>query len=201
MLGMDGEEIQCMAQAWRRAQTAWALNGFPFILKCINRTASSNEQRDWFILAEDSAKLFPQANIEEIQSRLRSLPQGVEILQTGYRRCADKRKVMKLLDLSTMLYKKEERECKITKIIGQKFFIAPRMGIRLLHHRLLKGRQDYFDTSMCELIRVNVAIRDLRPLAGSRKHYSLVDGGKWQEEEMPNKRKVTIADLQAEILP
>ena len=54
---------------------------------------------------------------------------------------------------------------------------------------------------MCELIRANVAIRDPRPIAGSRKHYSLVDGGKWQEEEMPIKRTVTITDLQAEVLP
>ena len=100
-----------------------------------------------------------------------------------------------------MLYKQEEQQCRITKIIGQKFFIATRTGIKLLHHRLLKGMQDYFDASMCELVRANVAIRDVRPLAGSRKHYSLVDGGKWQEEEMPNNRKVTIADLQAEILP
>ena len=57
---------------------------------------------------------------------------------------------------------------------------------------------------MGELIRANVAIRDLRPLAGSRMHYSLVDGGKWQAEEMPGKdtqKKVTFADLQAEELP
>ena len=46
---------------------------------------------------------------EEIQLRLRNLPQGVEILQTGYRRIADKRKPMKLLDLSTMLFKKDEQ--------------------------------------------------------------------------------------------
>ena len=203
VLGIDGEEVPCMTQAWRRAQTAWALKGFPFIQKCISRTASNSEQQDWFIIAEDSAKLFPQASIEAIQSRLRKIPQGVEILQTGYRRCAEKKKPMQLLDLSTMRYRKEEHICKITKIIGRKLFIATRNGIRLLHHRLLKGKQDYFDTSMCELIRANVAIRDERPMAGSRRHYSLVDGGKWQNEEMPNqpKQKVTFTDLQAEILP
>ena len=110
---------------------------------------------------------------------------------------------MQLLDLSTMRYIKEEQICKITKIIGHKLFIATRTGIRLLHHRLLKGKQDYFDTSMCELIRANVAIRDEKPMAGSRRHYSLVDGGKWQKEEMPNqpKQKVTFTDLQEEILP
>ena len=89
---MDGEEINCMkTQAWRRAQMAWALKGFPYILKCINRTASCSEKRDWFIIAEDSAKLFPQANMEEIQLRLGTLPSGVEILQTGYRRCAEQK--------------------------------------------------------------------------------------------------------------
>ena len=109
---------------------------------------------------------------------------------------------MELLDLSTMLYKQEEHKCKITKIIGQKLFIATRAGIKLLHHRLLKGKQDYFDIAMGELIRANVAMRDPKPLAGSRRHYSLVDGGKWQAEEMPTKgTKVTFADLQAEDLP
>ena len=46
----------------------------------------------------------------------------------------------------------------------------------------------------------HVAIGDERPMAGSRRHYSLVDGGKWQEEEM-QKQKVTFADLQEEVLP
>ena len=107
---------------------------------------------------------------------------------------------MRLLDLSTMRYIKEDGECKVTRIIGQKLFVATRNGVKLLLHRLLKGVQEYFDTSMCELIRANVAIRDERPMAGSRRHYSLVDGGKWQEEEMP-RQKVTFADLQEEILP
>ena len=81
--------------------------------------------------------------------------------------------------------------------------MATRNGVKLLLHRLLKGVQEYFDTSMCQLIRANVAIRDERPMAGSRAHYSLVDGGKWQDEEMPGKetQKVTFADLQAEDLP
>ena len=199
VLGLDGEDIPCMAQAWRRAQTAWALKGFPFIHKCINKTPSNDKQQDWFIIAEDSAKLFQKASIEAIQSRLRNIPPGVEILQTGYRK-ANKRKQMRLLDLSTMGYIREDTERKVTKNIGQKLFVATRKGVKLLLHRLLKGVQEYFDTSMCQLIRANVAIRDDRPMAGSRAHYSLVDGGKWQDEEMPN-QKVTFADLQEEELP
>ena len=188
VLGMDGEDIPCMEQTWNRAQIAWALKGFPFILKCINKTASSCEQQDWFIIAEDSAKLSPSANIETIQLRLRNLPHGIEILQTGYCRCEDKLMAMKLLDLPTMLHKQEEHECLITKIIGQKLFIATRMGIKLLHHRLLKGKQNDFDTSMGELIRTKVALGDAKPLAGSREHYSLTRKEKWQSEEIPDQR-------------
>ena len=92
---------------------------------------------------------------------------------------------MKLLDPPTM---QEEHECLITKIIGQKLFIATRMGIKLLHHRLLKGKQNDFDTSMGELIRTKVAIGDARPLAGSRKHYSLTKKEKWQIEEVPDQQ-------------
>ena len=95
---------------------------------------------------------------------------------------------MKLLDLPTMLHKKEEHECVTTKNIGQKLFIATRMGIKLLHHRLLKGKQKDFDTTMGELIRTKVAIGDARPLAGSRKHYSLTKKEKWQSEEVPDQQ-------------
>ena len=82
--------------------------------------------------------------------------------------------------------------------------MATRRGVKLLLHRLLKGEQDYFDTSMCQLIRANVAFRDDRPMAGSRAHYSLVDGGKWQHEEMPKQGLANIKlaeELQAEELP
>ena len=194
-----------MAQAWRRAQTAWALKGFPYIDKCISRTPLGKQQ-DWFIIAEDSAKLFPKASIEAIQARLRNIPSGVEILQTGYRRTTKQRQ-MKLLDLSTMRFIHEENEKKVTKIVGQKLFVATRKGVKLLLHRLLKGEQDFFDISMCQLIRANVAIRDDKPMAGSRKHYSLVDGSKWQPEEMPKQGlkvswNIKLAkELQEEELP
>ena len=198
VLGLDGEKVPCMSQAWRRAQMAWAFRGLPFIDKCIGMTPLS-EHKDWFIIAEDSAKLFPTASIHAIQARLRNIPLGVEILQTGYRRTVRQTR-MKLLDLDTMQFVKEKVENKVTKIIGQKLFVATRKGVKLLLHRLLKGEQDYFDTSMCQLIRANVAIRDDRPLAGSRAHYSLVDGGKWQIEEMPKQGQLA-EELRAEVLP
>ena len=82
----------------------------------------------------------------------------------------------------------EESGGMITKNIGQKLFIATRRGIKLLHHRLLKGKQNDFDTSMGELIRAKVAIGDAKPLAGSREHYSLTRKEKWQSEEIPDQR-------------
>ena len=177
VLGIDGEDIPCMEQTGNKAQIAWALKGLPFILKCLNKTASECGQQDWFIIAEDSAKLSPLATIETIQLRLQNLPHGIEILQTGYCRCEDKRMTMKRLPGGM-----------ITKIIGQKLFIATRRGIKLLHHRLLKGKWNDFDTAMGELIRAKVAIGDAKPLAGSREHYSLTKKEKWQREEIPDQR-------------
>ncbi len=58
VLGLDGERVPCMSWAWRRAQMAWALTGLPFINKCINMTPMG-KYKDWFIIAEDSARLSP----------------------------------------------------------------------------------------------------------------------------------------------
>ena len=66
VLGIDGEDIPCMEQIGNKAQIAWALKGLPFILKCLNKTASECGQQDWFIIAEDSAKLSPTATLKTI---------------------------------------------------------------------------------------------------------------------------------------
>ena len=49
---------------------------------------------------------------------------------------------------------------------------------------VVKSQHRGFDKRMHELIRAGVAIRANVPLAGSRAHYSLVDGRKMQAEEM-----------------
>ena len=94
---------------------------------------------------------------------------------------------MKRLVLPTMPQKEESGDM-ITKIIGQKLLIATRRGIKLLHHKLLKGKWSDFDTAMGELIRDKMAIGDAKPLAGSREHYSLTKEEKWQREELPDQR-------------
>jgi len=189
---MDGEDTPSMKKAWRRAQQSWAFAGFPFIEKCVNKTPVHEENgaagREWFIIAEDSAKLLPGASIVQLQSRIREAPPNVEIIQTGYRRTTGL-KDMQLLDLETMRYIDGQAN-RVTKIMGQKLFLATRRGIELLKSRLLKGTQDYFDVSMCDLIRANVAMRDILPLAGSRAHYSLVDGGKSLPEEIPSRGRL-----------
>ena len=56
-------------------------------------------------------------------------------------------------------------------------FVATATGVKLLHHRLLRGPVDYFDTCMHELTLAGKVRRSEFPLAGSREHYSLVNGG------------------------
>ena len=160
VLGLDGDDIPYMAP-WYKAKLAWVLKGFPYILKCIDKTIPGSGQQNWFIIAEDSAKLSPQTSIETIQLKLRNLPQGVEILQ-----------------------------------IGKKLLTATCRGIKLLQHRLLEGKQEDLDTYMDELIRAKVAIGDARPLIGSREQYMLVDGGKWQINEVPDQQ--TEEEMQAD---
>ena len=160
VLGLDGDDIPYMAP-WYKAKLAWVLKGFPYILKCIDKTIPGSGQQNWFIIAEDSAKLSPQTSIETIQLKLRNLPQGVEILQ-----------------------------------IGKKLLTATCIGIKLLQHKLLEGKQEDLDTYMGELIRAKVAIGDARPLIGSREQYMLVDGGKWQINEVPDQQ--TEEEMQAD---
>ena len=93
-------------------------------------------------------------------------------------------KPTKLLDLQTMQYIHEDRPSKVTRTVGRKNLMVTRRGAELLHRRLLMGEQTLFDIIICELVRANVAMRDSLPLAGSRAHYSFVEGGKPQGEEM-----------------
>ena len=112
-------------------------------MKCLNMSEPVFPQ-EWFILAEDSVKLFPGTNIKQFLERIRSVPDGVEILQTGYRKTSGNRP-MKLLDLNTMRYMDDIRPQKMTRIIGQKLLLVTRKGAALIHRRLLMGHQTYYD--------------------------------------------------------
>ena len=196
LMGLDGEKTPGLWRgAWRRAQVSWALMGFPHAVKCLAVTPQTPQNlmkwnglqgQEWFLFAEDAVKPISNANVQLIQQCLRKITEkhpGVDIVQMGYRKLTGQQPAL-LLDLSSMQYKQEQRPLKVMKIVGQKLFAATREGVRLLHLRLLCGKQDFFDKCMHELIRAGVAIRAEVPLAGSRAHYSLVDGGKLQEEEM-----------------
>ena len=86
-----------------------------------------------------------------------------------------------------------EKNKKVLRVMGQKVFIATSRGVDLLHQRLLCGPVDYFDTCMHELTYAGKAMRSEFPLAGSREHYSLVNGGIIIEEEIPERPKQTDA--------
>ena len=80
-----------------------------------------------------------------------------------------------------------EQAKKVMRVMGQKLFIATTRGVELLHRRLLWGPVDYFDTCMHELTLAGKVMRSEFPLAGSREHYSLVNGGRMLEEEIPER--------------
>ena len=93
--------------------------------------------KEWFLFAEDSAKLFQTASIAQMQQRLGMYDAAdkVEIIQVGYRRTTGKQE-MKLLNLDTMEVIQKDKRRKVTKIVGQKVFMATRKGIALLKRRL-----------------------------------------------------------------
>ena len=111
----------------------------------------------------------------------------MEILQLGYRKLTGQ-KLAQSLDLETMQRQGPEKAKKIIRVMGQKLFVATTTGVKSLHHRLLRGPVDYFDTCMHELTLAGKVRRSEFPLAGSREHYSLVNGGKMLAEEIPERK-------------
>ena len=134
-------------------------------------------------MAEDSCKLFGGIRLRDFVTRVRLLPPEIEILQTGWRKLTGAQ-LMHVLNLDTMEYMGERR--RVVKTMGQKLLIVTRRGIELIGERLIKGQQQYFDVCITELIGMGVAMRDSMPMGGSRRHFSLVDGCKMQEESMPS---------------
>ena len=178
--------------AWRRAFISWGQNGFPDAISHIRKYTElpADNETFWWLFAEDSCKPI----IYEAQGTLLSLirqaiaraPNGVEILQLGYRKLTGK-KLAKSLNLETMQRHGPERAKKILRVMGQKLFAATTTGVKLLHRRLLEGPVDFFDTCMHELTLAGKVQRSEFPLAGSREHYSLVNGGQMLAEEIPER--------------
>ena len=74
-----------------------------------------------------------------------------------------------------------------TSACQDELFAATTKGVELLHRRLLEGPVDFFDTCMHELTLAGKVQRSEFPLAGSRAHYSLVNGGQMLAEEIPGR--------------
>ena len=49
VLGLDGDDIPYMAP-WYKAKLAWVLKGFPYILKCIDKTIPGSGQKNGSLL-------------------------------------------------------------------------------------------------------------------------------------------------------
>ena len=198
LLGIDGERVPAMRRnAWRRAFVSWGHRGFPQAKKHISAStmklpSTTSGKPLWWAFAEDSCKLITYETQATYETHFLSLvmqsialaPPGIEIIQLGYRKLTG-RKHAAALHLDTMRRDDNAKHEKVMRVMGQKLFVATSKGVDLLHKRLLCGPIDYFDTCMTELTRSGVAMRTETPLAGSREHYSLVDGGRMASEEMP----------------
>ena len=195
LLGLDGERVPVLRRnAWRRAFVSWGHKGFPQAKKHISASTmkSPSDESLWWAFAEDSCKLITyetQATYEThflslIMQSIALAPPNIEIIQLGYRKLTGK-KPAAALHLDTMRRDDKAKPEKVMRVMGQKLFVATSKGVDLLHKRLLCGPIDYFDTCMHELTRAGVAMRTEIPLAGSREHYSLVNGGTITSEEMP----------------
>ena len=193
LLGLDGEKVSLMKKnAWRRAFISWGQNGFPDAISHIRKYTESPADNEtfWWLFAEDSCKIIKYESQGTLLSLIRQAiyraPKGIEILQLGYRKLTGK-KLAKSLNLETMERHGPERSRKILRVMGQKLFAATTRGVELLHRRLLEGPVDYFDTCMHELTLAGKVQRSEFPLAGSRAHYSLVNGGQMLAEEIPGR--------------
>ena len=194
LLGIDGERVPLMRKnVWRRAFISWGQNGFPDAINHIRKSTDEPADNEffWWIFAEDSCKPITYgkqgALLSLIRQAIARAPKGVEILQLGYRKLTGL-KLAQRLDLNTMKRQDPERAKKIMRVMGQKIFVATTNGVELLHRRLLRGPVDYFDTCMHELTLAGKVQRSEFPLAGSREHYSLVNGGKMLAEEIPERK-------------
>jgi hypothetical protein len=188
--GLDGERapgLDTKRDAWRRAMVAWGLQGLPYIRKCADMTDPTppfleGGERKWYILAEDSCKLYEHVQVTDLRMAAEAAPPGIQIIQAGCRRL-NAGILIKGIDLETMQL--TGKNGRVRKVTGQKLLLVTKTGLTLLSRRLLFGPPAYFDTCVAQMMLANVAMRLDRPLAGSRAHYSLVDGGKSQGEEMP----------------
>ena len=195
LLGIDGERVPLMRKnVWRRAFISWGQNGFPDAINHIRKSTDkpADNETFWWLFAEDSCKPITYgkqgALLSLIRQAIARAPKGVEILQLGYRKLTGL-KLAQRLDLDTMKRgQNPENARKVMRVMGQKLFAATTNGVELLHRRLLWGPVDYFDTCMHELTLAGKVLRSEFPLAGSREHYSLVNGGKILAEEIPERR-------------
>ena len=76
---------------------------------------------------------------------------------------------------------------------GKSYLLPPQMVLNCYIVAFFGGPVDYFDTCMHELTLAGKVLRSEFPLAGSREHYSLVNGGKILAEEIPERKKLNLA--------
>ena len=94
---------------------------------------------------------------------------------------------MHTLDLDPMRYTADPPQV-LDRKMGEKLILVAANGVSVLADRLLKGPPANFDHCVGDLQNMGIVQRASQPLAGSRRHFSLVDNGRMQEESMPGSK-------------
>ena len=76
----------------------------PFIRHCLEKTDVQRKFKEWFLVTEDSCKLFQGIMAQNIHDKVQQIPNGMDIFPTGYKRLQGKGAKLRKLDLQTMKY-------------------------------------------------------------------------------------------------
>jgi hypothetical protein len=171
------------------AHIAWFALGFPMILDIIQRSDRDFTSQDFFILAEDSVHIYKRTTIEVLRQRCRALKKEQGGIHMGYRCKTTNSKHVRLVNSEG---EHLDHTVKMRTLIGSKL-ICVNYPTLLAVWRCLCST-DYARTFYDEHWKSFYASGFLAiaepALAGSRRHYSLVDGSRfkarWQEEQLPD---------------
>jgi len=185
--GFDAELTQACIPTWCRARIAWTFFGAPQMARAVLLNGVPPDA--WLLICEDSCKLFShveRSHFENVVSEA-ELASSHDAIWLGYRFLAKGKSgpytVWKFGTASSLQPTSEH--IKLRKPVGSKLFLMRARMLVTLVYFLRISEISYFDASMMTLRASGVLALATTPLAGSCRHYSLVDGGKFQEEQMP----------------
>ena len=179
--GFDPEAHTGVCPTWQRARVAWTFLGLPQVHR--NVIMNMIHPDEWLLVAEDSCKLFAHVTLEDIRRKAAEASRpGVWACYRWLPKTKKRHTVWQFDDPRNVVA--SESTAKILRPIGSNMFIVKAGIVHSMMNFLRAWNLDYMDTAMGTL-RASNLLELPQPLGGSAQHYSLVDGGKVQEEQMP----------------